>query len=165
MIYQCFEYFSSKHSFKTIEALGKIVDVVIPMQYKGNYNAGTSWLLSTTKKFSTVANIWSGLQSYKSDNDTTLLSVSELTEDIKTCLDNGANGALLFRYGLSTNIDFNTFTGKIGTRMEGTNINMTYKDGTQYQCAVYDVQNNSRVKDTVTLVLNISVANIRLKQS
>ena len=56
-----------------IETLGKIVDVVIPMEYKGNYNAKTSWLESITKSFSDKATIWSGLQSYKSDNDTSVL--------------------------------------------------------------------------------------------
>ena len=39
------------------------------------------------------------------------------------------------------------------THMEGTNINMTYKDGTKYQCAVYD-ENNNRVKETVTITIN-----------
>lgn len=38
------------------------------------------------------------------------------------------------------------------TRMEGTNINMTYKDGTQYQCAVYD--DNGRVAGNVELTVN-----------
>ena len=36
--------------------------------------------------------------------------------------------------------------------MEGTNINMTYKDGTKYQCAVYN--NNGRIKDKVTINVN-----------
>ena len=45
-----------------ISALGQVMDAIIPMQYKGNYNAGTSWLESTTKVFSAKANIWSGLQ-------------------------------------------------------------------------------------------------------
>jgi len=38
------------------------------------------------------------------------------------------------------------------TRMEGTNVNMTYKDGTKYQCAVYD--DNGRVAGTVKLTVN-----------
>lgn len=148
---------TKKYYGQDITALGKIVDAIIPMQYKGNYNAGTSWLASTTKNFTIQATIWSGLQSYKSDDDTTLLSSEELNNDIKTCLDNGAKGAILFRYGLSNTIDFkpynNSSSGKKDTRMEGTNINMTYKDGTKYQCAVYD-PNNNRVKDTVKLTVN-----------
>lgn len=150
---------TKKYYGQDIDALGKIMDYVIPMQYKGNYNKDVSWLASTTANFSKKANILSGLQSYKSDNDTTLLSSTELERDIKACLDSGAKGVLLFRYGLANNINFNQFNAvnntkyKIGTRMEGTNVNMTYKDGTQYQCAVYDV-NDNRVSDTVNLTVN-----------
>ena len=38
------------------------------------------------------------------------------------------------------------------TRMEGTDINMTYKDGTKYQCAVYD--ENGRVSGKVNITVN-----------
>lgn len=92
-----------------IDALGKIVDAMIPMQYKGNYEAGTTWLESTTKLFASKATLWSGLQTYKSDNDTTQLSSSELLTDVKTCLNNGAKGVVLFRYGISPNINFTSF--------------------------------------------------------
>ena len=136
-----------------ISALGKIVNVIIPMQYKGNYNAGNNWLASTTKTFSSKATIWSGLQSYKSDDDTTVLSESELKNDAQICLNNGAKGVMLFRYGLTPNLSFNTQTTKQTTRMEGTDINMTYKDGTRYQCAVYDEQNN-RIHGTVDITVN-----------
>ena len=84
----------------------KILDFITPMQYKGNYNAGTNWLASTTRELSSKATIWSGLQSYRSDDDTTQLSINELENDIETCIDNGASGVLLFRYGLSPNIKF-----------------------------------------------------------
>ncbi len=90
-----------------IKALGKVVDAVLPMQYKGNYQMGLSWLKSTTKDLSSQANIWSGLQTYKSDDDPTQLSSSELLEDAKICLDNGANGVILFRYGITPLINFN----------------------------------------------------------
>ena len=136
-------------------ALGKICDVVIPMQYKGNYGAGSSWLASTTKMFSQMASIWSGLQSYRSDDDPSVLTESELQNDISTCIGNGAKGAILFRYGLSPEVHFPvtpTPGEKKSTRMEGTDINMTYKDGTQYQCAVYD--DNGRVAGTVNLTVN-----------
>lgn len=136
-------------------ALGGICDVVIPMQYKGNYGAGSSWLASTTKMFSQMGSIWSGLQSYRSDDDPSVLSESELQNDISTCIGNGADGAILFRYGLSPDINFPsqpTPSDKKATKMEGTDINMTYKDGTQYQCAVYDV--DGRVAGTVNLTIN-----------
>ena len=136
------------------QALGQICDIVIPMQYKGNYEAGTAWLASTTKMFSGMANIWSGLQSYLNDDDTTILGEYELTQDINTCLDNGAKGAILFRYGLNPDIHFpkDEPQDKKPTRMEGTDINMTYKDGSVYQCAVYD--DDGRVAGTVNLTVN-----------
>lgn len=101
---------SAKYYYgQDIDALGKIVDVMIPMQYKGNYESGTTWLESTTKLFASKATLWSGLQTYKSDDDTTQLSGSELLTDVKTCLNNGAKGVVLFRYGISPNINFTSF--------------------------------------------------------
>lgn len=96
-----------------IQALGKIVDAVLPMQYKGNYQAGTSWLKSTTKDLSSKAKIWSGLQTYKSDDDTTQLSEKELLEDAQVCLDNGAKGVILFRYGITPLVDFTRFNSSV----------------------------------------------------
>ena len=89
-----------------IEVLGSLCDAVLPMQYKGNYGAGSSWLASTTKLFSEMSNVWSGLQAYRSDDDPTILSSDELSDDISTCMSNGACGVLLFRYGLSPVINF-----------------------------------------------------------
>ena len=92
-----------------IPALGKLVDAIIPMQYKGNYGSGTSWLASTTKYFAKSCAVWSGLQAYKSDEDPTLLSANELEKDVKTCLSSGAKGVFLFRYGLSHGVNFKKF--------------------------------------------------------
>lgn len=100
-----------------ITALGKIVDAVLPMQYKGNYNADTNWLSTTTKHFSKNAVIWSGLQTYKSDNDVTVLSTNELLTDAKACLKAGAQGVILFRYGIVSNINFNTLQSTQGKKM------------------------------------------------
>lgn len=105
-----------KYYGQDITELGKIVDCIIPMQYKGNYSAGDKWLTSTTKLFSSKATVWSGLQAYKSDDDTTLLSSSELLTDVKTCLNGGAKGVLLFRYGLSSNINFKSLEKKDGEK-------------------------------------------------
>lgn len=102
---------------QNIEALGKLVNAVIPMQYKGNYSAGTDWLKTTTTNFSKKANIFSGLQSYKSDDNPTKLSSTELLNDAKTCLNNGASGVILFRYGLSEDINFTSLTSKKGESM------------------------------------------------
>ena len=123
-----------------INELGKIVNAVIPMQYKGNYKAGTSWLASTTSNFTKKAKIWSGLQAYKSDDDTTLLSNDELSNDIKTCLDNKAEGVLLFRYGLSNNFNFNKFQdGKKNMRIVSDDVFKMAQDFKNY------VENNHSV--------------------
>ena len=92
-----------------IKELGAIVDAILPMQYKGNYSAGKDWLASTSKYFSGKSVLWSGLQTYKSDDDTSLLSANELESDVKTCLNNGAKGVILFRYGLTPNLSFKKY--------------------------------------------------------
>ena len=97
-----------------IPAIGQYLDVIIPMQYKGNYNAGTNWLASTTKWFvqnSNGAKIWSGLQSYVSDDNPTKLTYTELFGDAQTVLDNGADGVISFRFGLSQYLNFNDLDG------------------------------------------------------
>lgn len=99
-----------KYYGQDITALAKTVNSIIPMQYKGNYEAGTSWLKSTTKYFSGKGKIWSGLQSYKSDDDTTVLSSKELLSDVKTCFNNGARGVVLFRYGLAPSLNLKSYT-------------------------------------------------------
>ena len=98
-----------------IDALGKIVDAIVPMQYKGNYEANTIWLETTSKLFASKGNLWSGIQTYKSDNDTTKLSSNELINDVKTCLNNGAKGAILFRYGISPEVNFTSLQPKTNT--------------------------------------------------
>lgn len=104
-----------KYYGQDIDALAKTVDAIIPMQYKGNYKAGTDWLKSTTKFFSAKAKIWSGLQSYKSDDNPTALSANEILTDAKTCLTTGAKGIVLFRYGLSPNVNFTSLQDKATT--------------------------------------------------
>jgi hypothetical protein len=92
-----------------VPAISKYLDVLIPMQYKGNYNTGTNWLASTTKWFvdnSNGAEIWSGLQSYLSDSNTAKLSYNELFNDAQTVVSNGADGVMLFRFGLSNFLNF-----------------------------------------------------------
>ena len=83
--------------------LGKYLDVIVPMTYKGNYGKATSWITSTTEWFvknSGNAKIWGGLQTYRSDKDVTRLSTSELATDSKAVLNGGAEGVALFRWGL-----------------------------------------------------------------
>ena len=95
-----------------VDALKSTLDFVIPMQYKGNYHGDTKWLASTTKLFSQKIPTWSGLQTYKSDDNPTQLSNTELLDDAKTCINNGAKGIVLFRYGMSPDIDFTSLQPK-----------------------------------------------------
>ncbi|KZX15403.1 pseudomurein-binding repeat-containing protein [Methanobrevibacter filiformis] len=86
--------------------LGKYLDVVVPMIYKGNYNKDSSWITSTVKWFvanSNDAEVWAGLQTYKSDSNVEKLSTSELIQDCKAALNGGSLGLVLFRWGI-TNI-------------------------------------------------------------
>ena len=88
------------------------MDLVLPMIYRGNYKEDTDWILSTSEwyvKNSKGASVWIGLLSYKSDDDLTELSSSELNKDIKAALKPKSDGVILYRWGLSYNVDFNSF--------------------------------------------------------
>ena len=85
-------------------AITKYMDVVVPMIYKGNYKKTTSWIESTTRWFvknSKGAKVWTGLQGYKSDEDTSPLPTPEITADAKAALEAGAAGAVIFRWGVT----------------------------------------------------------------
>lgn len=83
--------------------LAPYLDFMVPMVYKGNYKADTAWVGSVTKYIVGAAKgtpVVTGLQTYRSDNDPTPLKQSDLNLDIKTAMDNGSSGYVLFRYGL-----------------------------------------------------------------
>ena len=92
-----------------VPTLSKYLDVLIPMIYKGNYNAGTSWIKSTTETFvkqSNGAHVWAGLQGYNSDSDVTNLLPSELRGDAEAAYAGGAKGIIVFRWGVTNFVDF-----------------------------------------------------------
>ena len=143
-------------------ALTTYLDIVIPMVYKGNYNAGTSWITSTTKWFvdnSKGALVWTGLQSYVSDDDTTVLSASNLKKDIVAALDGKATGVVLFRYGLSNNVDFNsisasssTATGSTSTSTSSSTKTVSIKDIVTGATNVKKfISEQKRIPNTVTI--------------
>lgn len=113
-----------------IPTLGNYLDIIIPMVYKGNYQSSTSWITTTTQWFvenSGKAQVWSGLQTYKSDSDVTKLSTSELTNDANAALAGSASGVILFRYGVTNLLNFNNIgnggadpepTGTVFTKSE-----------------------------------------------
>ena len=133
-----------KYYGQDIPALGKIVDAVIPMQYKGNYSSGTSWLQATTKYFSKYATVWSGLQTYKSDDDPTQLSAKEILSDAKTCISNGAKGIILFRYGICPSINFTSLQDKT-VELSSANIKSLANTVKKY------IDTNKKLPSTVTL--------------
>ncbi|MBE6490897.1 MAG: hypothetical protein E7Z83_08585 [Methanobrevibacter sp.] len=97
-------------------AISSYMDVVVPMIYKGNYGKSTSWITTTTKWFvdnSKGAVIWSGVQSYKSDDDVTKLSTTDLTKDAQAGVNGKATGVMIFRWGITNFVDFNSLTGKV----------------------------------------------------
>ena len=91
-------------------ALTRYLDFVLPMVYKGNYKQNTAWIQSITQWFvdnSNGAQVWTGLQAYRSDDDITRLSVSELAGDAQASLNAGARGVVMFRWGVTNFINFN----------------------------------------------------------
>lgn len=93
-----------------IATMSKYLDVIVPMVYKGNYNAGASWIKTVTKlivKKSNGAKIWTGLQSYRSDSVVKKISASELMNDAFAASMGGAYGVILFRFGVTNFINFN----------------------------------------------------------
>ncbi|MBR6023991.1 MAG: hypothetical protein IK044_03360 [Methanobrevibacter sp.] len=91
--------------------LSRYLDAVLPMVYKGNYHQDTAWIQSMTKWFvdnSNGAEVWTGLQAYRSDDDVTRLSVSELSGDAQAALNAGARGVVMFRWGVTNFINFNS---------------------------------------------------------
>ena len=85
-------------------ALTQYLDVIVPMIYKGNYKKPTYWIEETTRwfvKHSKGAKVWAGLQGYKSDEDTSKLPLSEINADVEAALKAGADGAVIFRWGVT----------------------------------------------------------------
>lgn len=99
---------NTKYYGQNIPVLGKYLDVISPMIYKGNYGKNSSWITATTNWFvknSGGAKIWGGIQTYKSDKNLEILSTSDLRTDSKAVMQGGAAGVALFRWGLTNFIN------------------------------------------------------------
>lgn len=93
-----------------IPTMSKYLDVIVPMAYKGNYVKTSSWIKYVTNSFvleSNGAQIWTGIQGYKSDSNPKVLSTSQLLKDAKAAKSGGAKGVLIFRIGITKLLDFN----------------------------------------------------------
>jgi len=86
------------------EQLSKYL-IPVPMVYKGNYKADSSWIMKTTariKDLSKGGKVWTGLQAYYSDSNPKPLPYSELKKDIDNAIGGGCDGIVFFRWGLLT---------------------------------------------------------------
>jgi len=92
-----------KYYGQSYKRLAPYVDFLVPMAYKGNYDAPRAWIVTVTQYVLQRAwnRVWTALQSYRSDDDPTPLPRSELEKDIKAAHDAGAQKAVIFRFGLS----------------------------------------------------------------
>lgn len=93
-----------------IPTMTKYLDVIVPMAYKGNYAKNTAWLKDVTKTLvsqSNGAQVWTGLQAYKSDSNVKKLTLSQLLKDAKSAKSGGAKGVVLFRIGVTNLLNFN----------------------------------------------------------
>ena len=92
-----------------VPTLSKYVDALLPMAYKGSYGQNTKWIQSVTKTFvkqSNGAQIWTGLQTYKSEEDTSKLPYNALMIDARSAMKGGAAGVVLFRVGITYYLNF-----------------------------------------------------------
>ena len=92
-----------------IATMGKYLDVIVPMAYKGNYHAGAKWIQYVTQTFAKQckkAKIWTGLQAYRSDANVAKIPAKELKSDAKAASKGGAQGIIMFRYGLCNLVNF-----------------------------------------------------------
>ena len=97
-------YYGQDYSF-----ISRYMDVVMPMIYKGNAAQSSGWITSTAKWYvdnSKGAKVWVGLQTYRSDKDYTVLPLNEMNIDAQAAINGGASGLVLFRWGLTSYIDF-----------------------------------------------------------
>ncbi len=92
-----------------IPQLSKYADALLPMVYKSAYGKNTNWIKSVTKTFvkqSNGAKIWTGIESYKSENNPVSLSYDALMKDARTAMAGGADGVVIFRIGLTKYLNF-----------------------------------------------------------
>ena len=108
---------NTKYYGQDLSFLSQHFDVIVPMIYKGNYKQNKDWIEKTTDYFvknSKKAKIWVALQSYYSDSNVKKLPSKDILDDSIAVKSGKGHGVMLFRYGLSDFVNFNTriFTNK-----------------------------------------------------
>ncbi|MGN0175750.1 MAG: pseudomurein-binding repeat-containing protein [Methanobrevibacter sp.] len=95
------------------DVISKYMDAVLPMVYKGNYEAGSAWITSTSKWFvehSKGAKVWTGLQGYESDSHVVPLPSAEIKHDAEAALKGKSDGVIIFRWGVTNFVDFKSLS-------------------------------------------------------
>lgn len=111
--------------------LSRYLDFLVPMMYTGNYNKNTSRITSTTKYIVAHSNgkpVIAGLQTYRSDNNLTVIPASEIRTNINSAVKGGASGYALFRYGWLDKNFFKTQTPVKNTTTPTTTNSYTVTD-------------------------------------
>jgi len=145
-----------------IGQLGNILDYIIPMVYKGNYNKDSSWIGYTTKWFvdnSPKAKIIIGLQGYVSDDDPTPLPSEELSNDAYIALNNGAYGICIFRYGLFNYINWDSSNNNVINNTENSSSLANKNDSLNTQNYVED-SNDSNNRDSSGIGANSDLSDM-----
>ena len=102
---------NKKYYGQDLSFISQYLDVIIPMIYKGNYKQKTQWIEKTTNYFvknSKKSKIWVALQSYYSDNNVRKLPLNNIQSDSVAVKKGKGHGVILFRFGLSEYVNFNT---------------------------------------------------------
>ena len=98
-----------RHYAQDFLFMSKYLDGSIPMIYKGNYHKNSKWITKISKSFiklSKGAQIWAGIQGYKSDHNLKKLSSKDLLKDAKAAKNGGAKSIVVFRWGRSNFLNF-----------------------------------------------------------
>ena len=136
--------------------ISQYMDVVVPMIYKGNYGKTTTWIKTTSQWYvdnSKGAKVWSGLQGYVSDSNTAKLPASEIRTDSQNALNAHADGVIIFRWGLTNYVNFNTLS------------EMTSSPSTSGSVAISDIlaaafNLNRTIRTTGSLPASVSVGGV-----
>lgn len=136
--------------------ISRYFDVIVPMLYSGNFKKDRDWISQTTRQFisnSNGARIWTGLQSYVNDNDLSHLTMNQINADIRAAIDSKASGVVIFRFGVSEDIDFNyAFNLVININAKSASYIANY--GGKYQTVLKDAKGNPVPFEKVTFLLN-----------
>ena len=144
--------YNSYYYGQDITVLSTYLDAIVPMVYKGNYNNDRNWISSVTQWFvrnSEGAQIWIGLQTYGSDSNQVPISTSELFADAQAAMDAGANGVVMFRFGLTNFINFNDLKSNITSNI---GVSVSISDILETATGLKNhIENNGNLPSSVTV--------------